>query len=202
MTSQGVRSLSPSEGITILSRLVQTDRAQVGVVPLDIRQWLEFFPAAASSRTLSRLVSAYRAGATRPTGDPEVMKRLAAATPEQKAGLIEEVLSKLVSQVLRIPPGKVAVKEPLTGLGMDSLMGLELRNRIEATLGVTVPATLLWTYPTVSALSQHLATGAGDAAPPAQAAPAEPARDFDAESDAMTQSEAARLIDAEFEVLQ
>jgi epothilone polyketide synthase D len=202
VTSQGVRSLSPSEGITILSRLVQTDRAQVGVVPLDIRQWLEFFPAAASSRTLSRLVSAYRAGATRPTGDPEVMKRLAAATPEQKAGLIEEVLSKLVSQVLRIPPGKVAVKEPLTGLGMDSLMGLELRNRIEATLGVTVPATLLWTYPTVSALSQHLATGAGDAAPPAQAAPAEPARDFDAESDAMTQSEAARLIDAEFEVLQ
>jgi acyl carrier protein len=170
------------------------------VVPLNLRQWLEFFPAAASARTLVRLVSAYRAGATRPSGDPEVVRRLAEAPPGKRAAVIEDVLSKLVSQVLRIPQAKVAAKEPLTGLGMDSLMGLELRNRIEATLGVTMPATLLWTYPTVAALSQHLAKGADDAAAVSVAADAD--AEPKADSAGMSASEAALLIDEEFEVLQ
>jgi hypothetical protein len=44
-------------------------------------------------------------------------------------------------------------------------MGLELRNRVETSFGVKVPATLLWTYPTLTALSGKLAqliTGPGD----------------------------------------
>jgi epothilone polyketide synthase D len=200
IASQGMRSLTPAQGLTVLGRLLESDRTQVGVVPLDLRQWLEFFPAAASSRTLSRLVSAHRSGARRPVGDPAVVKKLAEAAPEKRAALIEEILSKLVTQVLRIPQGKLAVKEPLTGLGMDSLMGLELRNRIEATLGVTVPATLLWTYPTVAALSQHLSKGSGEEAPGAPAT--DPVRDLVAETASISSSEAARLIDQEFKVLQ
>ncbi|HEX4420309.1 MAG TPA: SDR family NAD(P)-dependent oxidoreductase, partial [Kofleriaceae bacterium] len=198
--SQGMRSLTPAQGISVLARLLDSGCTQMGVVPLNLRQWLEFFPAAASARTLVRLVSAYRAGATRPSGDPEVVRRLAEAPPGKRAAVIEDVLSKLVSQVLRIPQAKVAAKEPLTGLGMDSLMGLELRNRIEATLGVTMPATLLWTYPTVAALSQHLAKGADDAAAVSVAADAD--AEPKADSAGMSASEAALLIDEEFEVLQ
>ena len=36
-------------------------------------------------------------------------------------------------------------------------MGLELRNRLESALGARVKATILWTYPTVRSLSEHLA---------------------------------------------
>jgi NADPH:quinone reductase-like Zn-dependent oxidoreductase/acyl carrier protein len=200
IASQGMRSLTPAEGLSALARLLDSDRAQTGVVPINVRQWVEFHPAAASSRRLTRLVSAQRAGVGKAGGDPEVMKRLAAAGPEEKAALIAEVLCKHVSHVLRIPEGKVDVKAPLTSLGMDSLMGLELRNRIEASLGVTVPATLLWTYPTVTALSLHLAGGPPKEAAPAE--PAQPARDFAADAKSMTGSEAARLIDEEFEELQ
>jgi epothilone polyketide synthase D len=199
IASQGMRSLTPAEGISALERLLDSDRVQSGVVPLDVRQWLEFFPAAASSRMLSRLVSAHRTGVRRPTGDPEVMKRMAAATPEARVALLEKLICKHVSHVLRIPEEKVALKEPLTSLGMDSLMGLELRNRIEASLGVTVPATLLWTYPTVAALSRHLGGDATEIAPPE---PVQPARDFAAETRDMSDSEAARMIDQEFEGLQ
>jgi epothilone polyketide synthase D len=199
VSSQGMRSLKPSEGLAVLGRLLDSDRVQTGVMPLDVRQWLEFFPAAASSRTLSRLVSAHRAGVGRAKGDPEVMKRLAAAAPEERAAMIEQLIRKCASQVLRIPEAKVALREPLTSLGMDSLMGLELRNRIEASLGVTVPATLLWTYPTVAALSAHLAGGAPGDAP---AEPAQPAPDAPGEAETMSENEAARLIDEEFEVLQ
>lgn len=71
---------------------------------------------------------------------------------------MEAFLGKQVSQVLRIPEDRLSAEAPLTGLGMDSLMGLELRNRIEAALGMTIPATLVWTYPTLAKLGAHLAS--------------------------------------------
>jgi hypothetical protein len=40
---------------------------------------------------------------------------------------------------------------------MDSLMTLELRNRLEVDLGLTLPASVVWNYPTVTLLAGHLA---------------------------------------------
>ncbi len=45
---------------------------------------------------------------------------------------------------------------PFRGYGMDSLMSLEIRNRLEASLGLRLSAALLFTYPTTAALVDHL----------------------------------------------
>jgi hypothetical protein len=39
---------------------------------------------------------------------------------------------------------------------MDSLMSLEIRNRLEASLGLRLSAAILFTHPTTSALVEHL----------------------------------------------
>ena len=44
----------------------------------------------------------------------------------------------------------------MESLGLDSLMALELRNRLEATLDITLPVALVWAYPTISALAGAL----------------------------------------------
>ncbi|WP_437313181.1 type I polyketide synthase [Sorangium sp. So ce385] len=198
LVSRGMRSLTPGEGLSALARLLEGDRAQVGVMPLDPRLWVELYPAAASSRTLSYLVTAHRASAGRPAGDRDLLGRLAAAEPGARGGLLEPLLRAQVSQVLRLPEGKIEADAPLTSLGMNSLMGLELRNRIEAMLGITVPATLLWTYPTVAALSGHLARETCEAAPgESPHTTADPA----AEIDEMSQDDLTQLIAAKFEAL-
>ena len=45
---------------------------------------------------------------------------------------------------------------PVESLGLDSLMGLELRNRLETNLGTTLPAALVWAYPTITDLAAAL----------------------------------------------
>ncbi len=42
-------------------------------------------------------------------------------------------------------------------MGLDSLMALELRNRLEAETGLKLSATVAWNYPTVARLAEHLA---------------------------------------------
>jgi acyl carrier protein len=53
-------------------------------------------------------------------------------------------------------PERIDDQAPLNRLGLDSLMGLELRRRLEAGLGVALQATLVWTYPTLNAVAEHL----------------------------------------------
>jgi myxalamid-type polyketide synthase MxaE and MxaD/epothilone polyketide synthase C/epothilone polyketide synthase D len=171
MASRGMRSLTPAEGLTALRRVLDGGRSQVGVAPLDVRQWVEFYPAA-SSPMLSRLLAEAPAGVGRAAGEAGLVEQLARAEPAARTSLLLGFVRGHVARVLRIAEGKLDPSAPLTSFGMDSLTSLELRNRLEAALGVQLPATLLWTYPTVTALCGHLSGADFGVAVPAEAAPA------------------------------
>ena len=209
---RGMRSIQPDEGLQRLRRVLGCDEAHVGVVPLNLRQWGAFHQAAAASPRFSGLRSGLGVDAAS-TGDRELLDRLRAAPPAKRASLIAEHLRTQVAHVLRIPPGELDESAPLTSLGLDSLMGLELRNHIESTLGIRVPATLLWTYPTIAALCQHMVaalfpasaeeradSGRSDGktpAAPASAAEPAPAPDSDATTSSSDDRELFALLDGE-----
>ncbi len=103
---------------------------------------------------------------------------LEATDPAQRRAVLERRLRELISQVLRLDPARIDPTTPIGTLGLDSLMGLEIRNRLEASLGLTISATLLWTVPTVVALAPYLAEKLGLVLQPDahEATPSEPVR--------------------------
>lgn len=153
---RGMRSLRPAEGVTILAELLGRSEGQIGVVPLDVRQWGAFHQSALSSPRFARLKQQSDADAPS-AGDGELRLRIMQTPFAQRPLLLADCLRGHVSHVLRIPEAELDLDAPLTSLGLDSLMGLELRNRLESALGARVKATILWTYPTVRSLSEHLA---------------------------------------------
>lgn len=126
------------------------------MVPLDVRQWGAFHQSALSSPRFARLKQQSDADAPS-AGDGELRLRIMQTPFAQRPLLLADCLRGHVSHVLRIPEAELDLDAPLTSLGLDSLMGLELRNRLESALGARVKATILWTYPTVRSLSEHLA---------------------------------------------
>ena len=43
-------------------------------------------------------------------------------------------------------------------MGLDSLMAIELRNRLEYSLGISLPTTLVFEYPNIKNLTEYIAT--------------------------------------------
>jgi len=79
----------------------------------------------------------------------------------RRRSFMEAHLRGQVARVLRLAPARIDINKPFRTMGLDSLMGLELRNRLEGQAGIAIPATLIWNYPTVTGLAAQLAVRLG-----------------------------------------
>jgi amino acid adenylation domain-containing protein len=70
---------------------------------------------------------------------------LAAAEDSARHGLLVERLRAETARVLRVPVAEIDRVTPFSRLGMDSLMGMEMRNRMQAALGLSLPAAFFIT---------------------------------------------------------
>jgi acyl carrier protein len=84
-----------------------------------------------------------------------------AAPAAARLPMLREHLTARVARILRLEPSRVDPEAPLKNLGLDSLMTLELRNRLEADCGLRLSATLVWNYPTIAALAGYLGAALG-----------------------------------------
>ncbi|MBZ4422809.1 type I polyketide synthase [Myxococcus sp. RHSTA-1-4] len=200
LSYRGVGSLSPVEGVAALARLLERPRPVVGVLRFDARQWFEFYPRTASVpffAELPRESEAPRAGSAE---GASLRQALEVAPPAGRLEILEGHLREQLGRVLRIPASRIDRTAPFKSIGVDSLMSLELRNRIEAGIGLKLSAALLFTYTHTAALAEHLLERLGLASEPEAAAPVEatPAADelqrIEQELDQLSEDElAARL---------
>lgn len=77
--------------------------------------------------------------------------------PASRRERLVEIIRSHVASTMNMAPGDVPIDTSLTALGLDSLMGLELKHRAESQLGIRIPAALLLQGPSVLELADHLA---------------------------------------------
>ena len=156
LSYRGGESFSPAEGLEAFRRLLAHPRAEIGVMRFDARQWVEFYPAIAGAPVFAEVMKLNAKRENSESQAKEMLERLQGARPDERLPLLEKHLMEQVGVVLHIEPTRIDRTVPLQSLGMDSLMSLELRNRLEASLGIRLSATVLFTYSSVSALAPRL----------------------------------------------
>jgi myxalamid-type polyketide synthase MxaE and MxaD len=75
---------------------------------------------------------------------------------EKRNDVMKRYLCDEIARVLRSSPARINHSQPFKTMGLDSLMTLELRNRLERTVGIKLSPTMLFNYPTVVALAPRL----------------------------------------------
>jgi acyl-CoA synthetase (AMP-forming)/AMP-acid ligase II/acyl carrier protein len=74
----------------------------------------------------------------------------------QKAEAIRDWLVSKITEQLKINPHDIDVRQPFDSYGLDSVAAVNLSGQLEEWLGYRLSPTLLYEYPTIEALSQHL----------------------------------------------
>jgi phthiocerol/phenolphthiocerol synthesis type-I polyketide synthase C len=163
----GVSLITVDQGLAAMQTVLAADRGRTGVLSLDARQWFQSFPAVAGSSLFAKLhdAAALKSGERR--GGGKIRAQLDALDAAERPGYLASAIADEIRGVLR-SSDPIDHNRPLETLGLDSLMGLELRNRLEASLGITLPVALVWAYPTISDLATALCERM-DYAPPAAA---------------------------------
>lgn len=69
--------------------------------------------------------------------------------------LVEKVRREVASEI-KLAPEEIEPQRPLLEMGMDSVMTVAVRRRLERHFHLTLPATLLWNRPTVTEIAGYL----------------------------------------------
>ncbi|MFE6866879.1 amino acid adenylation domain-containing protein [Kitasatospora sp. NPDC057692] len=139
--SRGMSSLAPETGMAVLERVLGQDRAQLLVATVvDWPVFLSWYPA--PPPLVAELAAAARE-AVPAAGRTGLLDALREAGEEERRVLLTERFTTLAATVLRVPAEQVDPAAGLGGLGLDSLLAMELRARLSSELGVTLPVVAL-----------------------------------------------------------
>ena len=146
----GVSSMASKQALEVLARMLRQDAAQVAAVPVDWRQYHRFYSGRRESPLLSQLANEDIESRPQATPPGERREALLAAEPSARLQLLRAYLSEQVSRVLGFSASRLDVEQPIGNLGLDSLMAVELKNRIAVDLGVNVPMVKFLQGPSVA----------------------------------------------------
>ena len=146
----GMPPMSVGDGLALFDAALTSDRAALVPIALDLGALAGLPEIPHALRGLVR-----RRAAPRETGG----LRLAGRTPEERHALFLDLVLGEVAAVLGF--GGAAEVDPdmsFGDLGVDSLTGVELRNRLGALTGRRMPATLVFDQPDGRRLAAYLET--------------------------------------------
>ncbi|MFM8230642.1 MAG: KR domain-containing protein, partial [Chthoniobacterales bacterium] len=173
----GTGLLEPREIFEVLENLLGTNAAQVAGMRIDWAKWRQASKGAQDNRLFERVLSGTAEADESGGKVGDWRKRIDAAGPDEREGVIVQALQEVVGSVLRVKPDSLRPEQPLTDLGLDSLMGVEIENMIENSIGVTLPPTSLLRARTIGQIAtlidEHLGGGAKKS--PVTAAPVQEA---------------------------
>ncbi|MFE5681453.1 type I polyketide synthase, partial [Streptomyces erythrochromogenes] len=165
---KGVLPISAERGMEIFDAALTSAEPLLAAADLDLPTLRS--PDRSAPALLRTLVRAPRRRAAAAAGSAGTdgaswAERTAALAPADRLRAVSELVRSTVAAVLGLAgPDAVDEDTAFKTLGMDSLTGLELRRRVVAVSGITLPATAVFDHPTPTALAEFLA---GELAGPA-----------------------------------
>ena len=149
---QGIETIAPQEVLEALEILLNNSSGQVGVVPIS-------WPDLLSQRSKTSFLGDWSTTSESLSAvEPEFLQQLETANSQKRQEMLLDHVRLQVAQVLGLNSSQqIHLQQGFFDLGMDSLTSLELKNRLQTSLGCSIASTAIFDYPTLEELVDYLA---------------------------------------------
>jgi acyl carrier protein len=151
------QSLSNDQGLQALEELLSQDTPQVAVMPMDWEQWRRLYPSFTRAPFLENFAGAEKSEFKSNGKEVSIRQVALSAAPEDRHRIVQEYLHRRVAHVLGFTAEKLDTTIPITNLGIDSLMAVEIKNQVEKGTGVEISLVQLLQGPTIFDLAAQVA---------------------------------------------
>ncbi len=158
---KGLSDITPEQGAQILTSALTRDDVQIGVTPIDWPQFLadapmtEFYEFYQPSKTVTPTVQ-------KETKTQLDIQHLLQSSLPERTRTVKHFIASELAVVLGMEQDQLnKLRQRHAGffdLGLDSLTSVEFKNRLSQGLGISVSTPVIFDYPNVDALSEHLMT--------------------------------------------
>ena len=163
ITKGGRLVITPEDGLEIFGRLLGGAKTQVGVLPIAFcSEVVQAFAEDDCPRFFAQLVReiSHAEGSETPQHrDSQLLYQLKNTPPTMQRHLLKKHVQGDTARILGLKdPAAIIAHQPLSELGLDSLMAMELANRLSKATGHALSATLVFKHPTIEAIVDYLST--------------------------------------------
>ncbi len=162
----GLERFTPAEALGILGRVLNRTTIQLGASRVNWKALAKLNPATTKSPTYAKVANLDSAAGALGADASAFRLNILSASPKQRHEMLVNYICGQVAQVFGTTADKIDGNIPLTAIGLDSLMAIELMNRLESNLGISLPMGKFLQGPTISQLSESvlelLVASAGD----------------------------------------
>jgi acyl carrier protein len=154
--ARGLDCITPEHGMAYLARLIGQKTPQAAVLSADWPRLAGYQPVvSAMIADLTAESASDRSGSSGQDSE-DFLHALMMTDPDRHLGVMEQHLQGLAARVLRMDREKVDIGQSLSALGIDSMMAMELKNRVELSLQIPVSVLDLLKGVSISELAESL----------------------------------------------
>jgi myxalamid-type polyketide synthase MxaE and MxaD len=155
LDSMGLKTMEPVGYAHLIGRALDHSIAQITIADFDARKWKSTFKRSSGTPFFQYISSPLP---TEPTNSSDTtLERLAKLQSKgEQISLIEEQVKRSIAGLLKFSIKKISAQSQFKELGVDSLITVQLRSKLEESFGISLNVTSFFAHPTVSKFSEFI----------------------------------------------